>query len=127
MGLEQSKIIKRQLLQPSRSASNSPEYQQREDRAKSASMKPQTPIPSMPRISPTKPTRPISSTGKLIPAARIDAVLAKVWNPNNPDSWDAPMREYHNADDSDYIMPSDEIEQTRLEAQHYIYRVGFQG
>ncbi|KAJ3092907.1 hypothetical protein HK100_006818 [Physocladia obscura] len=57
----------------------------------------------------------------------IDALRAKVWNPNNPESWDADMREYHTVENSEYALPSDEIEQNRLEIQHYIYRAGFKG
>ncbi|KAJ3082386.1 hypothetical protein HK100_009689 [Physocladia obscura] len=63
----------------------------------------------------------------VVPEAKINALQAKIWNPTNPDTWKASSREYHDASESDYILPSDEIEQNRLEAQHYIYKAGFQG
>ncbi|KAJ3125266.1 hypothetical protein HK100_010903, partial [Physocladia obscura] len=54
--------------------------------------------------------------------AKFDRVHAKVWNPNNPESWEADMRGYHAVEESEYTLPSDEIEQSRLETQHYLLR-----
>ncbi|KAJ3094648.1 hypothetical protein HK100_006070, partial [Physocladia obscura] len=59
--------------------------------------------------------------------AKIDTRQAKVWNPNSVDSWEPDMRGYHSVEDSDYPLPSDEIEQNRLETQHYILRARFGG
>ncbi|KAJ3121952.1 hypothetical protein HK100_012178 [Physocladia obscura] len=59
--------------------------------------------------------------------AKVDTLQAKTWNPNNPDSWEPDMRGYHSVEGSDYPLPSDEIEQNRLELQHYGLRARFQG
>ncbi|KAJ3123477.1 hypothetical protein HK100_011590 [Physocladia obscura] len=58
---------------------------------------------------------------------RINKLQAKVWNPNNPESWESDLRGYHSVESSDYALPSDEIEQNRLEIQHYILRAYFHG
>ncbi|KAJ3123073.1 hypothetical protein HK100_011732 [Physocladia obscura] len=62
-----------------------------------------------------------------LPAARIDKLQAKVWNPNSPDAWETDIREYHSVEASAYALPSDEIEQNRLETQHYILQAIFHG
>ncbi|KAJ3100514.1 hypothetical protein HK100_004696 [Physocladia obscura] len=76
-------------------------------------------------ISPTS----MSESTKIINSASVvvNALHAKQWNPTNPDSWDSDMREYHAVANSDYVLPSDHIEQNRLEMQHYIFRAAFGG
>ncbi|KAJ3089315.1 hypothetical protein HK100_007801, partial [Physocladia obscura] len=57
----------------------------------------------------------------------INTLVAKTWNPNDPKSWEPEMREYHELQNSDYMLPNDAAEQDRLEMQHYIFRAAFQG
>ncbi|KAJ3124961.1 hypothetical protein HK100_011045 [Physocladia obscura] len=64
---------------------------------------------------------------KATTSSNIDHLQAKVWNPNNPASWEPEMRGYHSVEGSNYPLPSDEIEQHRLETQHYILRAIYQG
>ncbi|KAJ3111701.1 hypothetical protein HK100_002598, partial [Physocladia obscura] len=59
--------------------------------------------------------------------AHINTLVAKSWNPNDPSSWEPDMREYHPLPNSDYMLPSDEKEQDRLEMQHYVFRAAFHG
>ncbi|KAJ3102101.1 hypothetical protein HK100_004423, partial [Physocladia obscura] len=68
-----------------------------------------------------------TSGKKLVRPAFVNALEAKQWNPNNPASWDAEMREYHTLAESDYVLPTDAKEQDRLEMQHYVHRAAFNG
>ncbi|KAJ3125024.1 hypothetical protein HK100_011024 [Physocladia obscura] len=52
----------------------------------------------------------------------LDAIVAKAWHPNNPSTKPHDLREYHTIDSSDYVFPSDEIEQDRIELIHYLLR-----
>ncbi|KAJ3120852.1 hypothetical protein HK100_012626 [Physocladia obscura] len=70
---------------------------------------------------------PSTNSIQTIQDARVDKLQAKVWNPNTPESWEAGMREYHSVETSDYPLPSDEIEQNRLETGHFVFRARFQG
>ncbi|KAJ3097651.1 hypothetical protein HK100_005293 [Physocladia obscura] len=105
MGPHQSKTIKKQLLEPILPSAK-----------QDGLVKDDLSVISKPSLSSGAP-----------PRASINTVQAKVWNPNNPESWDVEMREYHSLEDSQYALPSDEIEQSRLEVQHFVFRVGFKG
>ncbi|KAJ3140406.1 hypothetical protein HK100_009956 [Physocladia obscura] len=70
---------------------------------------------------------PKSASVTELAKTEVDKLQAKVWNPNSPDSWKADIRGYHSVQSSNYPLPSDEIEQNRLEVQHYILRVAFEG
>ncbi|KAJ3108405.1 hypothetical protein HK100_003433, partial [Physocladia obscura] len=60
-------------------------------------------------------------------ATQVNTLVAKTWNPNDPSALRTEMREYHSLTNSDYMLPSDDAEQDRLEMQHFIYRAAFQG
>ncbi|KAJ3124960.1 hypothetical protein HK100_011044 [Physocladia obscura] len=107
MGPHQSKTIQRQLAKPVRHNVETAD-QQLQDKTDA--------IPPLKSASMTE-----------IPAAKVDRLKAKIWNPNSPDSWEPDMRGYHSFEDSNYALPSDEIEQNRLEAQHYLLRGQFHG
>ncbi|KAJ3355545.1 hypothetical protein HDU83_003212 [Entophlyctis luteolus] len=51
---------------------------------------------------------------------------AKVWRPHSSRSSGQDTREYH-AIDSDYVMPTDELEQDRLALQHHMLSYAFGG
>ncbi|KAJ3125022.1 hypothetical protein HK100_011022 [Physocladia obscura] len=56
-------------------------------------------------------------------AGILNATAAKTWHPNNSTNRRSlDLREYHTVDSSDYTLPSDEIEQSRIELQHYTLR-----
>ncbi|KAJ3098063.1 hypothetical protein HK100_005194, partial [Physocladia obscura] len=56
-------------------------------------------------------------------AGILNATAAKTWHPNNSTNRRSmDLREYHTVDSSDYTLPSDEIEQSRIELQHYMLR-----
>ncbi|KAJ3104998.1 hypothetical protein HK100_003965 [Physocladia obscura] len=85
------------------------------------------------QISINSPQLPVSSAASKsasaaeLAAAKINKLQAKVWNPNSPESWEPDMRGYHAVKGSDYTLPSDVIEQNRLELQHHIFRARFEG
>ncbi|KAJ3078879.1 hypothetical protein HK100_010576, partial [Physocladia obscura] len=68
-----------------------------------------------------------ASSSKTIQDAEIDKLQAKVWNPNSADSWETGMREYHSVENSKYPLPSDDIEQNRLQGLDFVLRARFQG
>ncbi|KAJ3389612.1 hypothetical protein HDU84_008533 [Entophlyctis sp. JEL0112] len=58
----------------------------------------------------------------------VDTVQAKTWNPTQyANSGDEDMREYHALEHNDYVLPSDVREQDRLERQHHMLRMAFNG
>ncbi|KAJ3121787.1 hypothetical protein HK100_012233 [Physocladia obscura] len=121
MGPRQSKLLKNQLSKPIEAANHAEftnlDFANSRDDFQPASPKSMSSAP------------PLNATGsiKTLPAPHIDKLQAKVWNPNSADSWDADMRGYHSVEESDYALPSDEIEQNRLETQHYLLRAMFNG
>ncbi|KAJ3119389.1 hypothetical protein HK100_000335 [Physocladia obscura] len=120
MGPQQSKMIKQRLSgeSPSVTVSNSAYPPPQE-----------TGTPDTGSKGDTAAKETVGGTSKKyeLRAAHVNTVVAKTWNPNDPESWEPDMREYHELPNSDYILPSDAKEQDRLEMQHYIYRAAFQG
>ncbi|KAJ3107166.1 hypothetical protein HK100_003622 [Physocladia obscura] len=57
-------------------------------------------------------------------AAVLDVTATKTWHPNNSTSGrrSVDLREYHAIDSSNYTLPSDETEQSRIELEHYMLR-----
>jgi len=56
-----------------------------------------------------------------VQATKIDESAALSWRPNHGES----ARSYHKVHDSGYMLPSDEIEQRRLEMQNKMLRLAF--
>ncbi|KAJ3017862.1 UNVERIFIED_CONTAM: hypothetical protein HDU68_011439 [Siphonaria sp. JEL0065] len=54
-------------------------------------------------------------------SSSINDTVAVTWRPEDADN----RRRYHAVESSDYIMPSDDKEQTRLEMQHQLLRYAF--
>ncbi|KAJ3116445.1 hypothetical protein HK100_001068 [Physocladia obscura] len=120
MGTHQSSMIKKKLSEDAPSET-SPDFAAKLEKSSLNS----------PQSDAVKRSVSISQTGTSqkyeLRAAHVNALVAKTWNPNDPQSWEPEMREYHALPNSDYMLPNDAVEQDRLEMQHYVYRAAFEG
>ncbi|KAJ3379397.1 hypothetical protein HDU84_006709 [Entophlyctis sp. JEL0112] len=57
----------------------------------------------------------------------VQESVAKTWNPAAFAESSGDLREYHDVQTSDYVLPSDIKEQDRLQMQHFILRAAFGG
>ncbi|KAJ3110645.1 hypothetical protein HK100_002965 [Physocladia obscura] len=114
MGANTTKLLKNKLAEPNTVSKSIADTETMQSTAASSSSDNQSNV--------TK-----SDENKSVKTILVNALEAKQWNPNNPNSWEPDMREYHSLPESDYMLPSDGDEQNRLQLQHHIFYTVFEG
>ncbi|KAJ3087310.1 hypothetical protein HK100_008404, partial [Physocladia obscura] len=101
MGTHQSSMIKKELSDNSPSET-SPDFAVKLKKSNLNSPQSEAAVKRSISISQTG-----TSTKYELRAAHVNTFVAKTWNPNDPQSWEPEMGEYHALPNSDYMLPND--------------------
>ncbi|KAJ3064661.1 hypothetical protein HDU98_011955 [Podochytrium sp. JEL0797] len=71
--------------------------------------------------SPASPPKITTAPESFVDSITESPVVAATWRPDDPEN----QRTYHAIETSDYVLPSDLREQTRLDLQHHMLRFAF--